>query len=647
MYESEDMIDALLVENSERRKRQKELDIRVIMGNPPYSIGQLSQNDNNANVSYPKLDRRIEQTYAAQSKATLSKGLYDSYIRAIRWASDRIGDAGVIGFVTNGGFLEANTADGLRKCLTEEFSSIHVFHLRGNARTSGELRRRERDNVFGMGTRTPIAITLMVKNPEAAEHGRILFHDIGDYLNRTEKLEMIADYASVKGIPEWQQIIPDQHGDWLNQRDDSFSKHIVLGDKRGNGSKLFDNYSNGVVTSRDAWAYNASKVNLTDNMSRMIDFYNAELERFNSVHSGLDTKARQVKVDGFIDADPTSISWSRGLKQDLARNKTFVYEELSVTVSLYRPFTKQWMYFNRSFNEMVLQMPRIFPQAGGENLVICVTGLGESAGFSALMSAEVSNFHFIAGSQCFPLYLYDEQAQAQNNGNGDLFGQEEQPETGLKRRDAITDEGLVYFQEVYPGEQVSKEDLFYYVYGILHSEDYRTRFADNLSKELPRIPKVKKAADFWAFSKAGRDLAELHLKYETVEKYPLNIQAKGNLVDEDYRVTKMKFSKKRCEETGKNINDRSTVIYNGKITMTGIPEEAWDYVVNGKAALGWVMERQAVSTHKASGIVNDANDWAIETMGNARYPLELFQRVVTVSMETQKIVRSLPKLDIL
>jgi len=646
MYESEDMIDALLVENSSRRKRQKELDIRVIMGNPPYSIGQVSQNDNNANVSYPKLDSRIEETYAAQSKAMLSKGLYDSYIRAIRWASDRIGDAGVIGFVTNGGFLEANATDGLRKCLAEEFSSIHVFHLRGNQRTSGELSRREGGKIFDSGSRAPIAISLLVKNPEAAEHGRILFHDIGDYLSRTEKLEMIAGYASLKGIPNWQRIVPDQHGDWLSQRDDSFGEHIVLGDKKGDGPKLFSNYSLGVATNRDAWVYNASKVKLKDNVSSMIDFYNAELGRFNAAHSGLSTKARQAEVDGFVNTDPTRISWTVNLKQDLARNKSFAYEESSVTTSLYRPFTKQWIYFNRTFNERVLQMPRIFPRAGAENLVIQTTGAGAKS-FTVLISDALPCLDNIEKGQCFPFYLYDEQAQKQNSSRDDLFEQDEQPAAGLKRRDAITDEGLAHFKEAYPSEQITKEDLFYYVYGILHSEDYRIRFADNLSKELPRIPKTKKAADFWAFSKAGRDLAKLHLNYETVEKYPLSIQTKGNLVDEDYRVTKMKFGKKRCEKTGKNINDLSTVIYNGKITMTGIPDEAWDYVVNGRAALNWVMERQSVTTHKASGIVNDANDWAIETMRNPKYPLELFQRMVTVSLRTQEIVRSLPKLETL
>tara|TARA_R110001606_G_scaffold399223_1_gene582511 strand:- start:2876 stop:7843 length:4968 start_codon:yes stop_codon:yes gene_type:complete len=644
MYESEDMVDALLVENSSRRKRQKELDIRVIMGNPPYSAGQASANDNNANVSYPKLDERIRSTYAQRSDATNKNALYDSYIRAIRWASDRIGDAGVIGFVTNGGFLEANTADGLRKCLAEEFSSIHVFHLRGNQRTSGELSRREGGKIFDSGSRAPIAISILVKNPEANEHGRILFHDIGDYLNRSEKLEMIADYASLKGIPAWQQIVPDQHGDWLNQRDDSFDEHIVLGDKKGDGPKLFENYSAGLQTNRDAWAYSYSKAQVDAKMRSMIGFYNAELQRFNSAYPELDKKGRETILNDFVDSNPQKIGWTRGIKQEFAKGRSLKFQPECLAVAAYRPFTKQWLYFSRNLNEYVLQMPRIFPQAGGDNLTIVVSGNG-SKEFTCLVSDVIPDVQNHFNGQCFPLYLYDEQAQQQGDSSGDLFGDNQQQESGLKRRDAITDEGLAHFQEAYPSEQITKEDLFYYVYGILHSEDYRTRFADNLSKELPRIPRVKEAADFWTFSKAGRDLAELHLNYETVDKYPVTIQAKGNLVDEDYRVTKMKFGKKRCEETGKNIDDRSTVIYNSKITMTGIPDEAWDYVVNGKAALDWVMERQAVTTHKASGIVNDANDWAIETMGNAKYPLELFQRVVTVSLETQKIVSSLPELD--
>ncbi|MGA6098457.1 DEAD/DEAH box helicase [Stutzerimonas marianensis] len=634
MYEKDDLVDALLEDNSARRKRQKALDIRVIVGNPPYSVGQKSENDNNDNVEYPTLDARIRSTYAARSQAMLSKGLYDSYIRAIRWASDRIGDAGIIGFVTNAGFLDANTTDGLRKCLTDEFSSLYVFHLRGNARTSGETRRKEKDNVFGMGSRAPIAISLLVKNPTAQEHGQVHFHDIGDYLSREDKLEKIAGYASVAGIEKWQRVTPDEHGDWLKQRDNSFNRFIVLGDKKGDAPKLFENFSLGVVTNRDAWAYNASQSKLATNMTRMIGFYNGEVERFNAKYSGLDTKARQAQVDSFIDTDPTRISWTRALKQDLGKDRSYAFEANCLVPGLYRPFTKQWLYFNRRFNEMVYQMPRIFPDAEAENLVIGVSAAGEKVAFSALISRHVPSLHFvdIEGSQCFPLYLYDEAAQASDN---DLFSQP--LEGGLRRRDAVTDAGLAHFQSAYPGESLSKEDLFYYVYGILHSPDYRERFADNLSKELPRIPAVKKTVDFWAFSKAGRALADLHLNYENVEPYPLTIEAKGTLTDADFRVEKMKFAKK---------GDKTTVIYNHRITLKGIPEAAWDYVVNGKAALDWVMERQAVRTDKASGIVNDANDWAIETMGNPKYPLDLFQRVVTVSLETQKIVNALPPLDI-
>ena len=632
MYEKDDLVDALLVDNSARRKRQKQLDIRVIVGNPPYSVGQKSENDNNDNVEYPSLDARIRSTYAERSDATLAKGLYDSYIRAIRWASDRIGDAGIIGFVTNAGFLEANTADGLRKCLADEFSSLYVFHLRGNQRTSGETSRKEGGKIFGSGSRAPIAISLLVKSPDAQAHGQIYFHDIGDYLSREEKLEKIAGFSSIAGIEQWQQITPDEHGDWLKQRDDSFNQFIVLGDKKGDAPKLFDNFSLGVVTNRDAWAYNASQTKLATNMTSMIGFYNDEVERFNAAHPGLDTKARQAKVDGFIDTDPTRISWTRALKQDLGKDRSYAFEADCLVPGLYRPFTKQWLYFNRRFNEMVYQMPRIFPNAAATNIAIMVKQRPTENSQLALIVNVPPELQTDGGAQSFPLYLYDEAAQASKD---DLFA--EPSEGGLRRRDAITDAGLAHFANAYPGEAIGKEDLFYYVYGILHSPDYRERFADNLSKELPRIPAVKKAADFWAFSKAGRALADLHLNYETVEPYPLTIDAKGTLTDADYRVEKMKFAKK---------GDKTTVIYNHRITLKGIPEAAWDYVVNGKAALDWVMERQAVRTDKASGIVNDANDWATETMGNPKYPLELFQSVVTVSLETMKIVKALPALDI-
>ncbi len=641
MYEKEDLVDALLVDNSKRRRRQKQLDIRVIVANPPYSAGQNSANDNNANVEYPTLDERIRSTYAARSTATLKNALYDSYIRAIRWASDRIGNAGVIGFVTNAGFLDANTADGLRQCLAEEFSSMYVFHLRGNQRTSGETSRKEGGKIFGSGSRAPIAISLLVKNPDSSTHGKINFHDIGDYLNREEKLEKVAAYASVAGISDWQVITPDAHGDWLKQRDDGFSDFMVLGDKGDKHGSLFDVYSRGLQTGRDAWAYNASKAAVCGSMNRMIDFYNSEVARFNVAHPGMDKKMREVALEGFIDTSPLQISWTRALKQELAKDRQFAFQQGSVVPSLYRPFTKQWLYFDRTFNEMLLQMPKMFPNVPTSNIAIAIKGNWRGDGhFVGIVDAAACD-QPDGGSQHFPLYLYDEAA---HEADGGLFADD--ATDGPRRRDAITDAGLAHFQSAYPEEAINKQDLFYYVYGILHSSDYRERYADNLSKELPRIPRVRKAEDFWAFSKAGRALAELHLNYETVDKYPLTLETKGKLTDADYRVEKMKFAKKKDPESGKNINDRSTVIYNTKITLAGIPDAAWDYVVNGKAALDWVMERQAVRVDKDSGIVNDANDWATETMGNPKYPLELFQRVVTVSLKTQKIVAGLPALDI-
>ena len=645
LHEKEDLGDAMLVKNNNnRRKRQKQLDIRVIMGNPPYSAGQGSANDNNQNIAYPGLDDRIRLTYADRSTATNKNALYDSYIRAIRWASDRIGDSGVVGFVTNAGYLDSNSADGLRKCLAEEFSSLYVFHLRGNQRTSGELSKKEGGKIFGSGSRAPIAISLLVKNPANEQQGQIYFHDIGDYLTREEKLARIVDFGSIDGISQanaWQSITPDQHGDWLNQRDDSFQQFIVLGDKSGTESlTLFENYSRGIETNRDVWCYNPSRASVEANMQRMIDFYNAEVDRFDQAHPGLDRAGRESKVDGFINTDPGKISWTRALKQDLVKGKCYSYDENVLIQSLYRPFSKQWLYFNRRFNEVVGQMPKIFPDSAAENLVICVSGIGARSGFSAFIADTLPCFDMVEKSQCFPLYLYDEDERAENPPDSrmdSLFADHAPVTPRRKKRYALTDEGLEHFRKSYPGIEISKEDVFYYVYGLLHSPDYRAKYADNLAKELPRIPCMPGVDRFWAFCQAGRDLAGLHLNYETIEPYPLTItnSAVGSLTDADYRVQKMRYGKE-----GK-IKDLTTIHYNDRITLSGIPLEAYEYIVNGKPALDWVVERQCVKTDKDSGIVSDANDWAVETLHNPKYPLELVGKVVAVALGTQKIVDAL------
>lgn len=633
MYEKEDLVDALLVDNSARRKRQKKLDIRVVIGNPPYSVGQKDDHDDAANVRYPHLESRLQATYVAQSTGN-PRSLYDSYVKAIRWASDRIGSSGVIGFVTNASFIDGKAADGLRKCLADEFSSIYVFHLRGNARTAGEMRRKEGGNVFDLGSRAPVAISLLVKNPEAERAGQIHFYDVGDYLSKAEKLGKVKSLGSVVGIAAtqgWQVITPDAHSDWLAQRDMSFQRFIPLGAKANPGMPvLFSGYSSGVKTNRDWWAYSASKGSVLSAMERMIAFYNDAVDQ---------------KVEGDVN-DPTKIAWSWVLRGRHEKGHRGAFDKANALIALYRPFEKRWLYYDGFFNENRYQMPRLFPSAREQNLVIGVSATESRSAFSVLITDHVPSLHAVdmVGSQYFPLYLYEDAKQeepASGSAQSTLFdGEAQPPRLRRERRDAITAEGLAHFQAAYPGESIGREDIFYYVYGLLHSPDYRERFADNLGKELPRIPCVKTAADFWAFSKAGRKLADLHLKYESVEPYPLKIDSGGKkLTDADYRVEKMRYGKGKGKD-----KDLTTLHYNDRITLTGIPLEAYDYVVNGKPALDWVVERQGVKTDKDSGIVNDANDWAVETMGNPRYPLELFQRVVTVSLETMRIVRGLPAL---
>ncbi|WP_273757258.1 type ISP restriction/modification enzyme, partial [Bartonella sp. MM73XJBT] len=657
MLEEKSLLQKLFKENSEYLEHQKKLDIKVIFGNPPYSFGQKSENDNAKNTPYPILDKRIGETYAAQSRASNVNRVYDSYIRAIRWASDRIKDCGVIGFVTNANFVDANAMDGLRKCLVEEFSSLYIFHLRGNQRTSGELSRKEGGKIFGEGSRAPIAISILVKNPESQQRGKIYFHDIGDYLTRQEKLTIIESLGSINGITRskqgWKMITPDKHGDWINQRDESFKTFLALGDKKGYDKKLFETYSCGIITSRDAWAYNSSRKILSQNMYNMITFYKSEMERFNDAYPHSDRKARAKAVNDFVNTNAQKISWSSSLKEELIRGKFFEFENDCLVQSLYRPFTQQWLYYNNIFNHRVSQIPRIFPMGKVvENRVIQVTGTGATKDFSVIMIKTVPDFQMIENGQCFPRYIYEETtvSKSKSGKQSHLFANatEESKNVGLQRRDAITDEGLAHFKEAYPNETITKDDLFYYVYGLLHSEDYRTRYADNLCKELPRIPCVKTAEDFWKFVTAGRELGHLHVNYEDVKPYPVTFK-KGNPKQTDisnpekfYYVNEMKFAKIKDSKK----KDKTTVIYNNNITITDIPLDAYAYIVNGKPALEWVMGRQCVKTDKKSGIVNDANRYAVETVGNPAYPLELFQRVITVSLETMKIVKNLPKLEI-
>lgn len=638
LYEKDDLISELLVDNSARRVRQKSLDLRVIIGNPPYSAGQESADDDNANISYLNLDKRIAETYTKNSLAKGGKrSAYDSYIRAIRWASDRIKDNGVIGFVINSGWIDSSSADGLRKCLVDEFSKLYVFNLRGAIRgKSGIHAKKEGQNIFDI--MTGVAILILVKNANEAKNCELNYYDIGDQLNRADKLEKINLLKSINGIRKingWKKIVPDTFNDWLRQRDMSFDNFISIGNKQGErNDTIFNLNSLGIVTGRDEWVFNFSKKTITQKLNEMINFFNDEVDRYKNFCKETSSKP---DVKTFVKKDKTKISWGgRSWRSSFGRFEKHVFNPDELGVSLYRPFTKIWHYKSKKFNHSFYSIPSIFPSSNYENLAICLT-MGSSKGFSVLMTDSPPDLHLIGDAQCFPFYFYD---SIQSESRSDLFSRDENY-SELTRQDGITNNALAHFNKNYPSALITKEDIFYYIYGLLHSEEYRQKFADNLSKQLPRIPCVKKIEDFWAFSKAGCSLSKLHVNYEAVKPYSVDFNignaAVKRLKDSDFKVTKMKFSNKA---------DKSVVVYNHIITMTNIPLEAYEYEINGKSALEWVMERQTNVTHKESGIVNDANDWAIEKMGNAKYPLELFQRIITVSLETREIINSLPSLDI-
>lgn len=639
--ESNTLDDEVFYDNTDRVRIQNALPIRVIVGNPPYSVGQKSENDDNQNESYPTLDRRIKDTYAAKSDAGLKKGLYDSYIRAFRWTSDRIEDKGIVCFVSNGGWIDASSSNGFRRSLVEEFNSVYVFNLKGNQNTSDW--RREGGKVFDAGAKIGVAITMLVKNPDSKEHGVVYYHDIGDSLSREDKLKRIREFA-VNGDIDWTKIEPDKYGDWLNQRDDSFYDFAPLAIKKEKPPfGAFNIYSQGILTARDSWAISFSKKAVARNMKRLFDTYDANRGK-----------------DGKINTDPTTISWTHRLKSFAAKNAQLKYEDGETVLSAYRPFCKQWLFYSKELNERTYQQPKLFPMGTGmktDNLLIQFSGIG-SASFSCLITDLIPNYDRLSKGQCLPLYwyeekqvgtmLFDENDYVVSSGQTSLFGDEAtRPEKTCTRHDAITDEAIKVFRDVYPhafpkrykkdgGIELNKTDIFYYVYGILHSPEYRKRFESNLKKELPRIPL---AADFARFSEAGRKLAHLHLDYETIDPWA-SIVEDGDSANPG-RTVKMAFGKCKKDEGHPKGQDMTVLKVAENMTLRGIPLEAYEYVVNGRSAIGWLMDRYQVRKDKASGIVNDPNDYS----DDPRYIVDLVERVVTVSMETIAIVNELPALN--
>lgn len=621
MNEDDDELDGrgVFPENSDRVRAQKSLDIRVVIGNPPYSVGQDSGNDANQNLKYPTLDGLIEKTYAARADAVSKRTLYDSYLRAIRWATERVGAKGIVAFVSNGGFLEGNTAAGVRLSLAEEFTDIYVFNLRGNQRTAGELSRREGGKVFGGGSRNTVAIFLLVKNPDRPSSGTIKYHDIGDYLTREQKLERIAQAKCFDSL-DWRVIQPNASGDWLTQRSEAFGEFLLLGSKAKADEgrhRVFANYSLGLATGRDAWVTGFSRSALESRVNRAISFYNSEVDR------------GAARPDSFTpNLDPTKFSWNRNALDDLSRGKKYAYVDEAIVESAYRPFTRVHTYFDSQMNAMLYQLPRIFPDAATRNLGIAVLAASERTPFSVLMVDRLPNLGlFMDPSQFFPRYTYEKRS-----ADDSLFAALEESDEEYRQLDNVTDECLADFRSSF-GAGVAKDDVFHYVYGILHSPEYREQFAADLKKMLPRIPKVK---EFFAFVEAGRQLAALHLDYENAETYPLVVSGEPSA---SHRVEKMRYRRH-----GREL-DKTTIVYNSEITISGIPEEAHEYKLGSRSAIEWIMDRYQVKVDKESGIISDPNDWAEEN-GNSRYIVELLARVTTVSIETVRIVRSLPSIDL-
>ncbi|HGE5775317.1 TPA: DEAD/DEAH box helicase [Flavobacterium psychrophilum] len=620
-------------QNSERVSKQKKAPLRIIIGNPPYSIGQKSANDNAQNQTYTKLDSDIAKTYAKESNAGLNKSLYDAYIKAFRWSSDRLDkNGGIICFISNGAWLDGNSTDGFRKSLEKEFTSIYVFNLRGNARTSGELRQKESGNVFGGGSRTPISITLLVKNPEKQNtKATIHYHDIGDYLSQNDKLKLIKNFKTVSNLP-FVELQPNKEGDWINERNESFDSFIPLAPEKKFDLKtqtFFNTYTLGTATNRDHWVYNFSLSFLKENIQKTVNHYNDERKRL--LGKGITN----------LEKNPEKGNWTRDWLNAIVKNKEFIVNNSEFRKTLYRPFCSTNSYFDDDLNQERYQLTKVFPNNDLENLVIDVTGLGVNKDFTVLITDKIPDLQTLSNGQCFPLYYYEErQKQTQS-----LFDTADSGTSEFVRRDAISDFILDQAKERY-GKNVTKEDIFYYVYGLLHSPTYREMFANDLKKMLPRLPLLDDVRDFWKFSKAGRELAELHINYENQPKpagvivihNPLTITEtlKQLSADEikyiDYKVEKMKFPKK---------DQKETIFYNSRITIDNIPAKAYQYVVNGKPAIEWIMERYAITTHKESQITNNPNDWSAET-GNPKYILDLLLSVINVSLQTVDIVEGLP-----
>ena len=592
-------------ENTERVERQKTADMFVVIGNPPYNMGQINENDNNKNRKYETMDERVAETYVKDSKATLKNKLYDPYVKAIRWASDRIENEGVVAFVTNNSFVDSVAFDGMRKHLADDFDSIYILDLGGNARKGLKVSDA---NVFGI--RVGVSINLFVKTKEKlSEKPCIFYHHTDELWNRQQKFDFLNAYQHIGGI-EWKSIQPDNRHTWLTEGlNPEFETFIPMGNKKvkntrdGDGETIFSLYSYGVVTSRDNLAYAFDLVPLQERVRTFIEIYNIAVD-------GKRRHNLKTPVEDFIDTNDPRIKWSRQVKASLKKLELSTYQDSHFRTALYRPFCQKYLYFDNFWNEERYQQHRFFPtpETEVENRVIIVSDHGFRSGFNTLMTNLIPDLHTLAASdsfQCFPFYTYDED--------------------GTNRRENITDWTLAEFRTHYSDDTITKWDIFYYTYALLHHPVYREKYEMNLKRDLPHIPF---AEDFWGFSKAGAALADLHVNYESVPKYSglKYIETEGAAVD--WCVEKMKLSK-----------DKTQLKYNDFLTLDGIPAEVYDYRLGTRSALEWVVDQYCVKTDKRSGIVNDPN-----RAEEPRYIVDLIGRVINVSLKTVEIVENLPEL---
>ncbi|MXV78407.1 N-6 DNA methylase [Candidatus Poribacteria bacterium] len=604
MAEAEQM-QLFSAENTSRVEKQKQTPMFVVIGNPPYNMGQVNENDNNKNRKYETMDEMIKETYAKDSIATNRNKLYDPYVKAIRWALDRIGEEGIVAFITNNSFLDGIAFDGMRKHLAEDCDAIYILDLGGNARKGLKVSDA---NVFGI--RVGVSVNLFVKKMENSSNApQIFYYRTDDLWNKKQKFDFLNERQHVGGI-EWQPIQPDARHTWLTEGlHAEFDTFIPMGSKEAKAVQeteanvIFKNYSYGVCTGRDAWVCNFDRDELTENTSRMIKNYNAEVARWTQ------RTDREVKLDDFVVSDDTEIKWTSSLKQYLKSGQTAEFADTKIRQSFYRPFTKLNLFFDRVMNQRVHVFPSFFPnpETERENRMIWLK-VGKDWQMFALMTDKISDALPQGGSQCFPFYTYDE--------------------NGTNRRENITDWALTQFRTHYKDDAISKWDIFHYVYGILHHPEYREKYQANLKRDLPHIPFAPSVEDFWGFANAGARLAEIHVNYESQPEYDKLKLVQNPNVPLNWRVEKMKLSK-----------DKTSLVYNDFLILDGIPTKTYDYRLGTRSALEWVINQYCVKTDKRSGIVNDPN-----RANDPQYIVRLIGQVITVSLETVDIVAELPGL---